>query len=135
MKTKIFTTVTMLILASNLIAGTTNRIEKDTTTVLAYTAYEKSSFEIRSENNVVTREAIYVNNADILENWVATRESWEQEGVPGNSDLMETVNLEEWIASRESWEQKGSDNEITTVSVQSDILEIWVSERENWEQK
>ena len=164
MKTRIFTTVAMLILASNLIAGTTYRIEKDTTTVLAYAAYEKSSFEIRSENSVVISEAIHVNNADILENWVATRESWEQEGSeaetgnllmeavnleewisgmesweqegePGNSDLMETVNLEEWIVSRESWEQKGSDNEMTTFLGQSDILGIWISERENWERK
>jgi len=135
MKTRIFTTVAMLILASNLIAGTTYRMEKDTTTVLAYAAYEKSSFEIRSENNGVISEATHVNNADILENWVATRESWEQESEPGNSDLMETVNLEEWIASRESWEQKGSDNEMTTFLEQSDILEIWFSERENWEQK
>jgi hypothetical protein len=135
MKTRIFTTAAMMILTINLIAGTTKWNGKDSTAVLAYAPSAKYSFELKAGNNELTTGAIYTKAADVLENWITARESWEQESEMTKAELIETVNLEAWIASRESWEQQGTDDEINRISEQSDILETWISERMNWEQK
>jgi hypothetical protein len=164
MKTRIFTTVAMLILTTNLIAGTVNKSEKDSVTVLAYATINNNLSEIIAGNFLFTSNLHVAGTADILEEWIASRESWEQEdsgaetgntlreavnmeewisereawekaGEASKTELIETVSLEEWITSRESWEQEGSKTEVTGTSVESSMLKVWVMERENWEQK
>jgi hypothetical protein len=164
MKTRIFTTAAMLILATQLIAGTTNMNEKDSTSVLAYVSPDKSSFETSAGNTVFNSGMNYTVTANILEEWIAARETWEQEGSeattgnfhmepvnleewiserelweqesePAKTELIETVSLEEWIASRESWEQESNETEVTGFSGESDMLKAWIMDRDNWEQK
>jgi hypothetical protein len=164
MKTRIFTTTAMLILAIQLIAGTTNMNQKDSTMVLAYVSPGKNSFETSAGNNVFHSDMNNSVTVNVLEEWIAARESWEQEGseaTAGNFhmepvnleewiseresweqgsetarfELIEAVSLDEWVASRQNWEQEGYETKIAGFPGKSDILKAWVSERENWEKK
>jgi hypothetical protein len=164
MKTRIFTTAALFIFTTSLVAGTVNKNEKDSTTLLAYATIEKSKSESDASNGTFSFSSIVNGNVNLLENWIADRESWEQEGsqTEAGMSLMETVNLEEWISERESWEQdsettetanpgfvnleewitdretweqEGTDSTVTSASDGSDLLVDWVIERENWEQK
>jgi hypothetical protein len=164
MKRRIFTTAALFILATNLIAGTANMNETDSTTILASAVTNNHISEISAGNIVFTSSLNSTNMTNVLEEWIATRKSWEQEGSEGETgnilmeksnleewisgresweqesepvktEMIETVSLEEWIASRESWEQEGSKTEVTSTSVETDMLKAWVIDRDNWEQK
>jgi len=163
MKTRIFTTALMVLLTTGLFANTTDNEKKDSTTLLAYAPAGKISHEYIPAN-VENPAAIYsILHAGILENWinsrelweqrspetesmnvsfenagldewVAGREAWEQESDPAIAG-MEKASLEEWISDMETWEQEGNPSEPSTFRYQSDYLETWISERNNWEQK
>jgi hypothetical protein len=135
MKARIFTTLAMFILATNLIAGTANMNEMDSTTIFAYAATDNHISEISAGNIVFTSGLNSSITANVLEEWIATRESWEQEGSEAGrgNNLMESVNLEDWISGRESWEQE---SEIAkTELIETVNLGNWIASRESWEQK
>jgi hypothetical protein len=163
MKTRIFNTVMIVILTTSLFAGATNSDKKDSTSVLAYTATEKANNEYNPSNAGFTANSYSVSNADLLENWISSRESWEQESPeteavnysfekvdldgwisgretweqasdPANTAMV-TIILEEWVSGRASWEQEGNTSEHSTFSYRSNILAVWISEMDNWEQK
>jgi hypothetical protein len=76
-------------------------------------------------------------NAVSLEEWVESRESWEQESSEWTEgiSLTESVDLEGWIESRELWEQGNSELITLNNSVETVNLEEWISSREAWEQE
>lgn len=161
MKTRIFATAAMFIFTTSLVEGTNQQNEKDSTTVLAYAAAVKSQSQTVNESAAYT---IMESNVFVLENWIAEREAWEQEGAgyEAETSMMGTVNLEEWvsdrevweqesdahvdyvtgmvnleewIAGREAWEQEGSEEEMPGFATGSEILGKWIAERNYWEQK
>ena len=73
----------------------------------------------------------------ILNEWLATREIWEQEGqeIVSENVVMESAYLEEWISGRENWEQKAEDTVIINPYAGSMILNSWINGNESWEQK
>jgi hypothetical protein len=76
-------------------------------------------------------------DATILNEWIATREIWEQDDQEMVSEnvVMESASLEEWISGRENWEQIGEDTVIVNPYAGSLILDSWITGNESWEQK
>jgi hypothetical protein len=76
-------------------------------------------------------------DAAILNEWIATREIWEQESQEMVSEnmVMESTSLEAWISGRENWEQIGEDTVIVNPYAGSLILDSWITGNESWEQE
>jgi hypothetical protein len=90
-----------------------------------------------SHPSVIMPSAGTLENAVNLEEWIESRELWEQQ----NSEMISlnnsgmTVNLEEWIGSRETWEQECSETATFSATYHSSLLQEWVTECETWEQE
>ena len=76
-------------------------------------------------------------NSVNLEEWVESREIWEQESseLSVETQPLESVDLEGWIESRESWEQENSEMGTVSSSMETINLEEWINSRESWEQE
>jgi hypothetical protein len=76
-------------------------------------------------------------NSVNLEEWVESREIWEQESSELSLETkpIESVDLEGWIESRESWEQENSEMGTGNSYMETVNLEEWISSRESWEQE
>jgi hypothetical protein len=76
-------------------------------------------------------------NSANLEEWVESREVWEQESSELSTEIKptESFELEGWIESRESWEQENSEMGTVNSSMETINLEEWITSRESWEQE
>jgi hypothetical protein len=132
MKTRFFSTAALLLLTVGLTEKVNGHNEKDSASVLAFVETGKSH---STTINKTEMNAVMESNAYVLENWIADRENWEQEGTGfvAESSVMERIHLGEWISEREAWEQESEPNN-TTISELVSLME-WIDGRENWEQE
>jgi hypothetical protein len=143
MKTRILITALMIAFSTCLIAETNPVKNEDSlyTSSLA-NLYGIVSSGTEGMNVLFSNPSEYIpsfgtiENAVNLEEWIANRESWEQESseLPTGNNLTESVDLEGWIASRELWEQENPEMLTVNNSMEKVNLEEWVNSCETWEQ-
>ena len=130
MKTRIFTATLLALFAFTGFSGSANnRVNNISSSTCHENQCGLKSQEMQESN------ALY--DATVLNEWIATREIWEQESQEMVSEnvVMESASLEEWISSRENWEQIGEDTMIENPYTGSLILDTWITGNETWEQK
>jgi hypothetical protein len=129
MKTRNFLTTLVFIFSAIMVSEASNTIEKN-----AITMYPT----IAEKNVLIAKEAVSHSETDsyILDEWIAERNSWEQEGTESesNSEMAEVVSLEDWIHSRDNWETEGVESAAHPTLHATTVLEEWISDRDNWEQ-
>jgi hypothetical protein len=144
MKTRILITALMIAFSTCVIAET-NQVKSEDSLYTSSLANLNGIFssETGGMNVVFNNPSEYVpssgsiENAVSLEEWVESRESWEQESseLPASINLTVSVDLGGWIESREFWEQENSEMGSANNSMEMVNLEDWISNRESWEQK
>jgi Flp pilus assembly protein CpaB len=130
MKTRIFTMTLVVLFGVASIAGASNNriINSDTAS-----GHENTVVQVSQK--IVADNALEMTTN--LEEWITSRESWEQDGqetVTDNS-IEQTAILEEWIISRDKWEQEGEEMGNNFAQVESPKMEEWIANIENWEQR
>jgi hypothetical protein len=144
MKTRILIAALMIAFSTSAIAGT-NQVKSEDSLYTSSLANLNGIFQSETEGmNVVSNSpSEYVpssgsfENAVNLEEWVKSRESWEQKSseLAAGFNLTESVDLEGWFTSRELWEQESSEFKAVGAEYSSSLLEEWVAGRETWEQE
>jgi hypothetical protein len=141
MKTRFFLTALMIALTTCAIAGSNNFKGEDT-----LSTFNLAIISDQNGSESVTGEVIHTVPAEImpsgltsvnsntLEEWMESRESWENENTETIAGTMESVNLQGWLESRAAWEQESTEN-VSAPLTQPVDLEGWVTGLENWEQE
>ena len=130
MKTRIFTATLLALFAFTGFSGSANNRVNNNSTASSH----ENPCGLKSQE-ILDSQVSY--DATILNEWIATREIWEQEGQEMVSEnvVMESAYLEEWISGRENWEQIGEDTVIVNPYAGSMILDSLITGNESWEQK
>ena len=127
MKTRFFTIAPVLLFATTTIAEAIN------------STTENSNIASRHESNNGIEMIAAGSQLEhgILDEWISTRENWEQENqeIESNEAMELSQLLEEWVSGRETWEQGSREIEISFTVETSQLLEEWFTGRENWEQE
>jgi hypothetical protein len=144
MKTRILIAALMIAFSTSVIAGN-NQVKSEDSLYTSSLANLNGVFssETGGMNVVFNHPSEYmpstgsIENEVNLEEWIESRESWEQESseLPAVNNLNESVDLEGWIESREVWEQGNSEMINLNSSLETVNLEEWISSRETWEQE
>jgi hypothetical protein len=144
MKTRILITALMIAFSTCVIAES-NPVKSEDSLYTSSLANFNGIFsaETTGMNVLLSNPSEYMpssgvfENAANLEEWIESRESWEQESseLPAGNNLTESVDLEGWIESRELWEQENSEMETVNNSMETVNMEEWISSREAWEQE
>ena len=126
MKTRFFSIAVVLLFAVSTIAKAENSRTEDS--IVASSHESNNGIEMISANSEF--------GTNLLDEWISTRENWEQESqeIESNSVVEATQLLEEWFTGRENWEQGSQEFESNSGVETSQLLEEWFSGRENWEQ-
>jgi hypothetical protein len=130
MKTRFISMTLVQLFAVATIAGASDiKIINSSAASCHENATEPDSQEMVSDNTL--------NVSTMLDEWIATREIWEQESQEIVSDnvLNESSVLNEWIATREIWEQESQEMVSDNAPNELFMLNEWIDARENWEQK
>jgi hypothetical protein len=127
MKTKFFTITMVFLFALTAMAEATS------------SRPENLSVASRHESNTVldmiSNDVLY--DSALLDEWISSRETWEQEGQEMESNNAENVSqiLEEWVTGRENWENEGSETDRSFPPFEPSLLDEWNSSNQNWEQR
>jgi len=102
------------------------------------------SFPVSSDNgNPVSAPVQGINQAEttnytiLMDDWFASRVSWEQTGEPATTESLSvnTTILEEWVSGLENWEQE-TGTAITEPTLSGSVtLDQWFTGIETWEQE
>jgi hypothetical protein len=130
MKTRIITATLIVLFAFVVFSGSANNRVSNISTASCH----ENLCGLKSQEMLDTQVSY---DATILNEWVATREIWEQESQEMSSEnvMIESTSLEEWISGRENWEQIGEDTVMENPYAGSLILDAWITGNETWEQK
>jgi hypothetical protein len=144
MKTRILIT-TLMITISTCVIAETNTFKSEDSLFSSHLAYLNGSVSSESDDMHVLNHNFSELNSSVgsfensvnLEEWIESRETWEQESSDLSAilNLTESVDLEGWIFSRELWEQENSEMVTGYNSTETVNMEEWFSSRETWEQK
>jgi len=127
MKTRILTGIGMVLMTTATMANAAHHKGMNAS---AASSHEN---ETRIENSVLTSSGSNAM-AISLEEWIAVRESWEQEGTDASA-AVSAVSLDEWVVSRDNWEQEGQEMMAAPTANESVSLEEWIAGCESWEQE
>ena len=138
MKTRILVTVLMLSFTTMVMAETNQTKSEDSLSTSQLAVISGSNISETTEYNAsleMVPSGITMLNTVTLEEWVESREVWENEAnESAEISSTEIINLEGWYETRETWEQENSEVLSVNTVLASVNMEEWIGTRETWEQ-